>query len=128
MNTAPTSPASNGATFTDQANDLLNTYRENLRQLIAYRGVDIDEVERMLGVYVAELKGRGCSPGAVVVDVKQLLAEQEFQTADGRDATRALRVVHHSSEWNGAIVTLAIAQYYGIRLHATDLARTNAAL
>jgi len=122
MNNAPTSPAPDGAIFTNQAIDLLDTHRDNLRRVLAYRAVDTEEVECVLGVYVADLKERGRSPEAVVIAVKKLLAEQERQITDGQDAAEAVPAARDHSEVHSAIVTLAIAQYYGIRLHATDIA------
>jgi len=100
---------------------VLRPARDGLRQAIAHHGIDADEVERALAALVSELKGRGSPPEVVVVAVKRLLSEQEV-SPDASDAARAFHAARSSQLVHGAIVTLAIAQYYGIRLHATDVA------
>ena len=123
MNNTPDSRAPNDAALTKGVDDSLNKQRESLRRVLAYHGVDTEEVERVLGAYVTELREQGSSAEAVVIAVKNLLAEQEPPPADGPDATKAFRVARNSSALYGAIVTLAIAQYYGIDLRAIDLRR-----
>ena len=112
--------AIDGRALTPQVNDSLSAQRDNLRRVLAHRGVEAEAVEEVLGGYVAELKARGSSAGAVVIAVKRLLNEQDVASAH---ADQAFQAAGASSEFNGAIVTLTIAQYYGIRLRATDFAR-----
>ena len=116
------SPASdNGARPTDPAVDSLDRCRENLRRALGPRAINAEEVERVLGAFVAQLKEQGASPEAVVIAVKKLLAEREPPPADGEDAAKAFQAAGDNHDLDGAIVTLSIAQYYGIRLRATDI-------
>jgi len=112
--------AIDGAAPTLQANDSLSAQRDNLRRVLAHRGLEAEAVEEVLAGYVAELKARGTSLEAVVIAVKRLLNEQDVASANADQAFQAARA---SSEFNGAVVTLTIARYYGIRLRATDFAR-----
>ena len=103
--------------------DPLIEARDNLRRAAMYQGIDVDEVERVVGAVVGELTARGRPPEAVVVAVKTLLSDSQASSAHGMAAMKAFRAARDSHDLYGAIVALAIAQYYGFRPHAADLTR-----
>lgn len=120
MNTPPASPDGTGPA----PSDAFHAHRETLRRALAYRGLEVEAVERVLGDFVADLRDQGKSPEAVVVAVKQLLADRQPPDADADvDSVKAFQAAHESRDLYGAIVTLAIAQYYGIHLRTSDIIR-----
>lgn len=110
MNTPSNPPTSNRPPFADP----LAGPRDNLRRAAEHRGIDIEELEHAVGTYVSELKAQGVSPEAVLVAIKKLLLEAEPPPANGTAWSKALRSARDSHNLHDAIVTLAIALYFGI--------------
>lgn len=57
-----------------------------------------------------------------MVAVKKLPADRRAPPDDGADVVKAFQAAHDNQELYGAIVTLAIAQYFGIHLRASEIA------
>jgi hypothetical protein len=119
-------PARDSTAFSNPLTDPLERHREALRRALGSRGLDAREVERVLGAFVGELKARGISPEGLVIALKQLLADQDMLLDGGGDTDRAFVAARDSRDLHGAIVTLAIAQYFGIDLRAADVTQQRA--
>ena len=92
--------------------DPLIAQHDHMLRTFAEQRIDVEKVTRVLAVFVTEQKARGSAPEAVLVELKSFLAREEAPPPDGPEAIRAFKAARDSAELYGAIITLAIAQYF----------------